>query len=628
MRLIGRGASVPGIVVALAATLLGASAADAQTTQPATEAEDQEITEIEVRAVRVANVRPAGTYASVATALRFDPLTELQSRGLPEGQADVTVRGGLFENTGFRVGAVTIIDPQTGHYVAELPVDPEVLSAPTVLTGIKNALVGFNSNIATVNYTLPRLSEAGAAQVGFGTDALRFGSLRLASVTDNNASRYGILATAALSAGDGSVDDGDHEFARYNFQLQRSTSAGQSDLLLAYQDKFYGWPGAYTGFAFLPETDNTQTTLVLANHRREHAESYWQLGAFYRRLIDDYDFNRSTKESGTPGSFDHETRVYGVGFDGILHGRSLNWHIAGQATADELVRSTDLTNSDFTTRNYLTLSLVPERIVEKAGGKALIFRFGAKADFSNRDSDAVSPVIGASLRQPTTSGSRQASFEYARTSQLPGYTVLGSGISGLFGGNPELGREKADQYLLSLEQQAFTWRATLSVFFRQDDDLVDWTYAGESPFARQANPVDLDVFGIEGFYSRRWSSIDFSVSYTYLDKSADYGSATVDASFYALNFARHRATLALLYRPTDRIDLRIDTEYREQEANPLRSSSDQAFLVAASLAWQADADYGLSLVMTADNLTDDDYQQFPGTPAIGRQISLSARLEW
>ncbi len=626
--LTSKGASVPGIVVLLAATLFGASAVNAQSTQAASEADGEEITEIQVKAVRVANVRPAGTYASVATALRFDPLTELQSRGLPEGQADVTVRGGLFENTGFRLGAVTIMDPQTGHYVAELPVDPGLLSVPTVLTGIKNALVGFNSNIATVNYTLPQLSEAGAAHVGFGTDALRFGSLRLANVTEKNAARYGILATAALSAGDGSIENGDHEFARYNVQLQRSTAASQSDLLLAYQDKFYGWPGAYTGFAFLPETDTTQTTLVLANHRREHAESAWQLGAFYRRLIDDYDFNRATKESGTPGSFDHETRVYGVGFDGILHGRSLNWHIAGQATADELVRSTDLTNSEFMTRNYVTLSLIPELNVAKAGGKTLIFRFGAKADFSNRDSDAVSPVIGVSLRQPTGSGSRQASFEYTRTSQLPGYTVLGSGISGLFGGNPELGREKADQYLLVLEQQASLWRAMLSVFFRQDDDLVDWTYALESPFARQANPVDLDVFGIEGFYSRRWGSMDFSASYTYLDKDADYGSATVGASFYALNFARHRATLALLYRPTDRIDLRIDTEYREQEANPLRSSSDQALLVAASLAWKAGADHGLSLVLTADNLTDDDYQQFPGTPAIGRQISLSARLEW
>ena len=34
------------------------------------------------------------------------------------------------------------------------------------------------------------------------------------------------------------------------------------------------------------------------------------------------------------------------------------------------------------------------------------------------------------------------------------------------------------------------------------------------------------------------------------------------------------------------------------------------------------------LALTADNLTDDDYQQFPGTPAVGRQVSLSARYQW
>ena len=96
----------------------------------AQETEAEEITEITVTAARVANTRPAGTYASIATSLRFDPITELQSRGLPEGQADVTVRGGLFENTGFKAGAVTIMDPQTGHYVADLPIDPEFLVAP------------------------------------------------------------------------------------------------------------------------------------------------------------------------------------------------------------------------------------------------------------------------------------------------------------------------------------------------------------------------------------------------------------------------------------------------------------------------------------------------------------------
>ena len=103
--------------------------------------ESEQLTEITVTGKRIANTRPAGSYASIATALRFDPGTELQSRGLPEGQADVTVRGGLFENTGFRAGAITIMDPQTGHYAADLPIDPELLTGPELLIGIENAAV-------------------------------------------------------------------------------------------------------------------------------------------------------------------------------------------------------------------------------------------------------------------------------------------------------------------------------------------------------------------------------------------------------------------------------------------------------------------------------------------------------
>lgn len=98
-----------------------AQAADASSAAPS---------EIIVNPTRVANTEPAGTFASAITVLRFDPQTEIQSRGMPEGQGDVTVRGGLFENTGFKLGAATIVDPQTGHYVAELPIDPALLSAP------------------------------------------------------------------------------------------------------------------------------------------------------------------------------------------------------------------------------------------------------------------------------------------------------------------------------------------------------------------------------------------------------------------------------------------------------------------------------------------------------------------
>ena len=57
-----------------------------------------------------------------------------------------------------------------------------------------------------------------------------------------------------------------------------------------------------------------------------------------------------------------------------------------------------------------------------------------------------------------------------------------------------------------------------------------------------------------------------------------------------------------------------------------RAGSDEALLASLSLAWEPQNGFGVAL--TADNLTDDDYQQFPGTPAVGRQVSLTARYQW
>jgi hypothetical protein len=590
---------------------------------------DEELTEITVTGTRVANTHPAGTYSSIATVLRFDPLTELQSRGLPEGQSDVTVQGGLFENTGFKAGAVTVMDPQTGHYVAGLPVDPAFLSNPEVLTGIDNSLAGFNSNIATVEYTLRRITESGSVGIGAGTDNLQFFSLHagdtaaLSSGTD-----IGYAISAASSSGDGTIENGDHDFSRFNVHLQNANAERQTDFIMSYQDKFFGWPGMYTGFASLPETDHTKTTLLLANHRLDRDAGYLEFGAFYRRLEDDYDFDRRTNESGGPGSFDHETRVYGLGFKGSHQGSTLDWQFAGQLTSDELVFSTDLTEGDFDSRDYATLSVVPTLEIGVGNAKTFIVQFGATVDWTSEDGSAVSPVGKLTWHESTAAGSDFASLEYSSSSQVPGYTVLNSRPAGLFGGNSSLGREKSRQLSLSTGRDAGSWDSKATLFYREDEDLVDWTFATGAPFARQANAVDIDVFGAEFFIRKRWDSLDLVGSYTFLDKDADYGSAVVDASFYALNFAKHRATFALRYRFADGFELRWDNEYRQQRDNPLRDGDDSAFLSSVALAWQPAGNSGFGVALTADNLTDDEYQQFPGTPAVGRQVSLSASYDW
>ena len=77
---------------------------------------------VTVYSPRVANQSPTATFAMPVSALRFEPRVDLQSRNFVENQSDVTIRGGIFENTGFTIGAVSLFDPQTGHYFAEIPV--------------------------------------------------------------------------------------------------------------------------------------------------------------------------------------------------------------------------------------------------------------------------------------------------------------------------------------------------------------------------------------------------------------------------------------------------------------------------------------------------------------------------
>ncbi len=54
-----------------------------------------------------------GPTGKLETAMKLADVETLDAAVL-----DVTIRGGVFENTGFKVGAFSVYDPQTGHYLA------------------------------------------------------------------------------------------------------------------------------------------------------------------------------------------------------------------------------------------------------------------------------------------------------------------------------------------------------------------------------------------------------------------------------------------------------------------------------------------------------------------------------
>ena len=573
---------------------------------------------------RVANETPVATFAMPVSALQFEPRVDVQARNFAEAQADVAIRGGIFENTGFKLGALAVYDPQTGHYFAELPVAPAMLASPQVLTGADNAARGFNAEVGTIAYEWSPITQRGEATAAFGEyDTNRQDIYQgLALPGSVGGLSVGADVSAARSESDGSIPYGDHDFQRVAGRVQLRGTHSQTDFFAGWQKKFFGWPNLYTPFGF-NETESLETELYAVNHRTTLAgDNYFQLGAYYRRNYDDYEFNRAVPGASNP--FQHTTRVRSVALDGRQGSGSWALNYGANLMADS-IESTSLTFGRYHTRDYYKLSLIPEYSAETAAGRVSV-RAGATYDDTNRDDSAVSPVAEIALR---TSPTLRVYGQYAESTQVPTYTALNSSpSSGLFRGNPDLGRETSRNLELGADFSLQQWTVQAAVFYRWDDDLVDWTYS-QGVTARTANAVDIGTAGFEVVAATHRARWDFVLGYTYLDKDADYGLATVDASFYALNFARHRFTAAIVARLGGGFEVRIDNEYRIQEPNYLRTvGGDDAFLTGIGLYYLPQAWRGLELSFRVDNLWDSEFQEVPSVPAGRRQWIAGAAYHW
>jgi hypothetical protein len=589
--------------------------------------------EVTVYSPRVANQSPAGTFAMPVSALRYEPRVDIQARNLAEGQADVTIRGGTFESTGFQVGALTLTDPQTGHYFAEIPIAPAMLGAPEVVTGTDLALRGTNATAGAIDYSWRPIRTAGAAAVGFGEHALVRGEIYqgFAGAEKFAGQTVGADFAVARSRSDGPIAFGEHRFDRVNGRLQLSSPQAQTDLFAGYQAKFFGWPNLYTPFNS-KETENLETLLFAANHRANlGGGDFVEAGAYYRRNKDDYAFNRFAALPPLH-PFQHTTWVKGAALGARRTLGEWAFNARGEVLADEL-RSTSLTAGPIGRRTLTKVSFVPERTWARPNGGRDVLKLGMSYDGTNRGGDAGSPVFEFARVTPAEALQR-VYVSFAKTTEVPSYTALkSSATSGLFRGNANLGRESTYNLETGISGRFAGWTGQAAIFARRDNALVDWTFS-EAAFrsgsvARTANAVDIDTAGFEVFARRSWQACDVVLGYTALTKDADYRSAAIDASFYALNYARHRLTAAITARLGHGFELRMDNVARLQAPNLLRTTGGKnAVISSLALAYRPEGLRGLELTVQADNLWNSHFQEVPAVPAAGRQISGGVSYAW
>ena len=599
------------------------------------EADDSlELPAVVIREESPTDLPPAGTYDAPVSRLRFQPGVDLQSRNLVEAQADLSIRGGIFSETGLEIGAATLLAPQTAHYTAEVPIPPGMLTPYRVLTGVDNDLSGFNSMAGTVEYGWSPIETGAEIRAGLGDNRLNLQHVSAAylisypEVLAGISDQFGFDIDLARSKSDGTRPFGDYDFERIAGRIQFRGAGYQSDIFCGYQSKFFGWPNMYTPEDFFDtdETESLHTTLVILNHRMEYSrESHLEISGYYRKNSDHYILQRSDPEIYQ--AF-HRTRVWSGGISGRHGFGFFDFNYSGQVLVDNLT-STALTYSPYYSRTIGKLALLPGKDVKIDSGLNLTMKCGAALDDSNRSASRLSPLARLTLIRQWVEGEENRYYcGYGESSQLPSYTALGSPSEGLFGGNPDLGRERSRNLEMGIYLMRQTWNLQAALFYRLDDDLVDWTYEEGSPNARTAAAVDIKCWGGEVTVNKRWKHLYLGIGYALLKKSYDYQDAAVAASFYALNFPRHRLTASMIWNFLDIFEVRSGNEYRIQEENELRSGGDKACLTYIELACHPRFLPGLSIAATIDNPFKVNFQEIPGVPGPGRQFTVRAAYLW
>jgi vitamin B12 transporter len=430
----------------------------------------------------------------------------------------------------------------------------------------------------------------------------------------------------SFSESDGTIDNGDHDFNRTSARVQLVGPSSQTDLFFGSQDKFFGWPNMYTPFNF-NETEDLKTQLFMLNHTQSYAsDSTFEISAYTRRHNDHYIFSRENPEIFQ--AF-HKTEVKSVAFSG-RHEQTESFALNYSAQfIEDSIESTSLENN-FTSRRYYKASILPEYKMSLKDEQQLTFRLGAAFDDTDRDDSEVSLIADIAWNTFNSDDSTQTIYlSYAEASQVAGYTAIGgSNTGGLFRSNYNLERETTKNLELGLAFDGLTWSLDTAVFYRKDDDLTDWTYSLSSTSARSANPVDIETLGWELLATTRLANAEIITSYTFLDKSEDYGAVDIDASFYALNYPDHRLTFGAIWQFTDNVEIRVDNEWRKQEQNILRNDGDDALFTHLTLKVSPSQFQGLDIIFAADNLWDESFEEIPGTPGRGEQYTATVTYNW
>ena len=529
---------------------------------------------------------------SISEKLASVPGVGVRRRGGPGVQADLSVRGGTFEQTVIMMDGVKLNDPQTGHHNLDLPLTLDQIERVEVLRGSCSSLYGPGAfsgavNIVTRQGGAPSLS--GSASVGeYGLSETTLSATHPVGNTRQTVS-------ASRTASGGYIEDTDFTawsgFYRGIYPIKRS----EFDLAAGFANKEFGANSFYSS-AFPHEYEATETRFVHARFQTRGETRTLAPSIFWRRHSDDFRLERNQPDRNHNR---HTTDVLG----GELHA-ALESKIGQTVVGGELV-SHQLASSNLRDHSRMMGGLFAEQRLKPLGcfqGSAGTYfyqygEFGWKAwpDFS---------VMASLAPRFSLHGSAGWSF------RVPTFTELYYSDQAN-AGNPKLQAESAWTYEIGARYYTAVYRAELSAFHRESHDLIDWVRTETAAPWRALNVSKMNTTGLEAELFWRANNGVLSQALGNYTRLFVASPPADNASKYARLYLRQQAALELSFRLPGELKTNWSARYLNRE------DRSEVFLLDARLARPfANVEPFLSVT----NLLDREYFESGFAPMPGRWL--------
>ncbi|MFW6202363.1 MAG: TonB-dependent receptor plug domain-containing protein, partial [Gemmatimonadota bacterium] len=549
-----------------------------------------------VTAERIAQL-PARTVADVLrTAFGVDV------RRRSPAQADLSIRGGTFEQVLVLVDGKRVSDVQTGHFDLDVAIPLDAIERIEVLRGPASSLYGTDAVGGVVNIVT---RDARGSGVATRIDGGSFGTAGVTADARMGDAGLGLSTSTEYRRSDGHRDGTDYEITKARAALAADAGPGALDADVAVAARDFGAAEFYGPFPSYEETRTLRASLAWRPAEVDDGLTVEpRLSA--RRHHDDFVLMRDD-----PAFYRNIHTSWQVG--GSLIARHPIGDAARLAAGAE-VYADRLESSNLGDRSERRGAAFIELAAGRVGHAALTA--GLRADRHSEYEGFVAPSVAGAI-WPADRLRLRAS--YGRAFRAPTWTERYY-TDPTNTGDPDLAPERSSTAELGIDVFASPrFRIAVGGFLRRSDALIDWARPADEPDSVVFQAMNIEDATFQGLELEAsvdgWLGIDWLGRISAVAFEAD--EADGFTSRYVLRPLTHEISLeAAAPLPGDaRVRLHARRARRDGEARY------HSLDVRLTRAWRH-----VRLFIDGLNLTDASYLDASAVPAAGRAVLVGA--EW